>query len=65
MDKTIRMKTIIQISILIAGIAVAIICIKTTIANGKFSIQKEHFSHINMATDTINIKTLPHYNFKK
>lgn len=59
------MKSIIQISILITGIIVAIICIKTTTSIKTINYQKEHLSHNNKASDSFIIKTLPHYDFKK
>lgn len=58
------MKALFQISILITGIIVAVICVRTTFSNQKLNYQKVHLSHISKTSDTFNLKNLPHYKFK-
>ncbi len=57
------MKAIIKISILITGIIVAIICVKTTVSLKSIDGQKEHLSHYMESPDAFVAKSLPHYAF--
>jgi hypothetical protein len=58
------MKKLLQISILIVGIIVAILCVKSTLSNTTHNYQKDYLGHSNKVSDNFNINILT-YNIKK
>lgn len=64
MIKAKTMKSIVKISILFAGILVAILCVSTTLSLKTIDYQKEQLGHIIEDPDPFISKTLPHKVFK-